>query len=82
MIINTRMTEQCFIAKVFRQHNSLVIVLPYPVCIAVGIKAGDHAVFLWRQTEGGFEFTKFKPVGADEGTDKRGTDRPDQGGKS
>lgn len=64
MIINTLMPESYFIAKVYRQHNSLVIAVPKAVCIALDLKAGQHMVFTWKQSEGKFEFTKFIPEGA------------------
>lgn len=58
------MAVDYFIAKVYRQHNSLVIAVPKPVCIALGLKAGQHMVFTWQQAEGKFKFAKFKPEGA------------------
>lgn len=64
LIINTVMTESYFIAKVYRQHNSLVIAVPKAVCIALDLKAGMHMVFTWQQSEGKFKFSKFKPEGA------------------
>ena len=58
------MGETYFIAKVYRQHNSLVIAVPKSVCIALNLKAGEHMVFTWQQSEGKFKFSKFKPEGA------------------
>ena len=74
------MPEQYYIAKVFRQHNSLVIVVPGVVCVALGIKAGQHVVFAWTMKDGDFKFTKFKPVGAKDERHGTDTDKPDQGG--
>ena len=74
------MAESYFIAKVFRQHNSLVVTVPRAVCIALGIEPGHHVVFTWHQKEGKFEFAKFKPEGAKDERIETDTDRADQGG--
>jgi len=58
-----KMTAQYFIAKVYRQHSSLVIAVPKAVCIALDLKAGQHMLFTWDQSAGKFRFAKFKPVG-------------------
>jgi len=58
------MAADYFIAKVYRQHRSLVITVPKPVCIALNLKKGQHMVFTWQQKEGKFKFGKFKPEGA------------------
>lgn len=76
------MSDNYFIAKVYRQHNSLVIAVPKPVCIALGLKAGQHMVFTWQQSEGKFNFKKFKPEGAKDVADSRDTDRKDKGGRA
>ena len=75
-----RMAPEYFIAKVYRQHTSLVIAVPRAVCIALGLKAGQHMVFTWQQKEGKFKFGKFIPEGAQD--DRVGTDtnRQHQGG--
>lgn len=73
------MAEEYFIAKVYRQHRSLCIAVPKPVCIALGLKAGQHMVFTWQQSEGKFRFSKFNPVGDKDGSDKRGQDFGDKG---
>jgi len=77
---NTNMAEEYFIAKVYRQHNSLVITVPQPVVIALGLKAGQHMVFTWQQSEGKFKFTKFKPEGAQDGRGEGSSDRKGQDG--
>lgn len=74
------MAPEYFIAKVYRQHNSLVIAVPRPVCIALGLKAGQHMVFTWLQSEGKFKFAKFIPEGAKDVGDSRDTDIKDRGG--
>ena len=75
------MAEEYFIAKVYRQHNSLVIVVPQAVCIALGVKRGDHMVFTWRQQEGKFKFSKFIPKGAIDVQSSGSSDRKDTGGR-
>jgi bifunctional DNA-binding transcriptional regulator/antitoxin component of YhaV-PrlF toxin-antitoxin module len=65
------------IAKLYRQANSLVMVVPKPVTIALGLKRGDHILLQWNQTDGNFEFKKFvlaggKDVDSREHTDSEG----------
>jgi len=74
------MAENYFIAKVYRQHNSLVIAVPRAVCIALQLKAGQHMVFTWQQSEGQFEFSKFNPVGAKDERTRTDSHRKDTGG--
>jgi len=69
-----------FIAKVYRQHRSLVIAVPKAVCIALGLKAGQHMVFTWHQSEGKFKFGKFRPEGEIDERTRTDTHRSDQGG--
>jgi len=76
------MGESYFISKVYRQHNSLVIVLPQPVVITLGIKPGNHVVFQWKNPEGQFELKKFIPVGAKNETDTRDIGIADRGGQT
>jgi len=76
------MAESYFLAKVYRQHNSLVITVPKPVCIALNLKVGEHMVFTWQQSEGKFKFNKFEPGGSKDGSDSGSTDRKDRGGKA
>lgn len=73
------MEQLYFLAKVYRQHNSFVITIPKPVCIALQLKAGQHMVFTWQQSEGKFKFAKFKTEGAKDERDNRNSDREDQG---
>lgn len=74
------MTADYFIAKVYRQHNSLVIAVPKAVCIALQLKAGQHMVFTWQQSEGKFKFGKFKPEGVEDAAGRRSPGRKDTGG--
>ena len=74
------MAESYFIAKVYRQHNSLVITVPVTVTTALGIIKGSHVVFTWHKADGAFEFAKFKQEGAKNVGDSGDSDREDQGG--
>ncbi len=74
------MVESYFIAKVYRQHNSLVIVIPGVVCVAMNVKAGTYMVFTWDNDLGSFKFSKFKPEGSKDERTGRDRDRKDQGG--
>lgn len=73
------MTADYFIAKVYRQHNSLVIAVPVSVTTALGIAKGNHVVFSWQQAEGKFKFSKFTPEGSKDVTGKGSPDRGHKG---
>ncbi len=77
-IINTDMTESYYIAKVYRQHNSFVIVVPRPVCVGLNLRAGDHIVFIWNTAEGRFDAKKFVPEGVENARDAGHTDQSDR----
>ncbi|MBA7525144.1 hypothetical protein ES705_17293 [subsurface metagenome] len=64
-------SESYFIAKLYRQHKSDVITVPVPVKVDLGLKSGDHVVFIKRPGVNGFEFVKFEPVGAQDGEAKK-----------
>ncbi len=64
-------SESFFIAKLYRQHKSDVITVPVPVKVALGLKTGDHAVFIGRPGVNGFEFVKFVLAGAQDGEAKK-----------
>ena len=74
------MAESYFIAKVYRQTHSLVIVVPQPVCVTLGLRPGNHVVLKWKNPEGVFVFEKFVPVGAKDGGDREHTDHEDRSG--
>ena len=74
------MAVDYFIAKVYRQHRSLVIAVPKAVCIALGLKAGQYMVFTWQQSEGKFKFSKFVPEGAIDAEHRADSDRTHKGG--
>lgn len=66
------MAGDYFIAKVFRQRNSLVVVIPKALCIAMNIKTKQYLVMKWNNKDGSFSVTRFKPVGEKDGPDKAG----------
>ena len=72
------MAAQYFISKLYRQHTSVVMVLPRPVQIALDLKFGDHVVLQWKNPDGVFVLQKFVPVGAQNGRDTEHTNQPDQ----
>lgn len=72
------MAESYFIAKVYRQHNSSVIAVPQAVCIALGLKPGDHMVFTWQNSEGRFKASKFKLEGVKDAGDSEHADSEDR----
>ena len=80
LIINTLMAPTYYIAKVYRQHNSLVIAVPKAVCIALNLKKGEHMVFTWQQSEGKFKFGKFRSEGVEDAAGRESPDRKDTGG--
>lgn len=66
-----------FIAKLYRQHHSVVMAVPQPVRVALGLKTGDHVVLQWRNPDGFFVLSKFVPVGAKDDSDREHTDSED-----
>lgn len=74
------MAPSYFVAKVYRHANSAECVIPQAVCIALGIRHGDHVVFQWNGYGDTFGFKKFVPVGAKDGGDREHTDHEDRGG--
>jgi len=56
-----------FIAKLYRQHKSAVIVVPRPVLSALNLRAGEHLVFVWQIETGTFVVKKFIPEGVKDG---------------
>lgn len=76
------MTASLFIAKVYRQHNSLVIVVPQPVCVALDVRARDHIVFEWNNSDGRFKVSKFELEGKKDAGRKGTTNQPDTSGRA
>lgn len=73
------MAQDYFIAKLYRQHTSVVMVLPRPVQIALNLRPGNHVVLQWKNPEGVFVLKKFVPVGAKDETDPGSIDSEDPG---
>jgi len=71
------MPQSYFIAKLFRQHNSIVMAVPKAVAIALGLRAGNHVVLQWNQADGKFDFNKFEPIGVKHVGDTEHTDSQD-----
>ncbi|GAJ13313.1 unnamed protein product [marine sediment metagenome] len=67
------------IAKLYRQANSLVMVVPKPVTIALGLKRGDHVLLQWNQIDGKFEFKKFVLAGGKDAGDSEHSNQQDRG---
>ena len=53
-----------FISKVYKSSNSLVVTVPMPVRISLGLKRGDRVLFTLLPGTGQYGFQKFEPVGA------------------
>ena len=60
-----------YISKVYKSSNSLVLTVPKPVAISLGLKRGDRALFTTNPGTGKFGFQKFEPVGAQDGEAKK-----------
>ena len=76
------MAQEYFIAKLYRQHTSVVMVLPRPVQIALNLRPGNHVVLQWKNPAGTFELKKFVPVGAKDETDTGSIDSEDPSGQT
>ncbi len=74
------MAKTHFIAKVFRQHNSLVMVVPGAVCIALNVSTGTYLVLEWDPEYGAFKMTKFKPEGFKDERARADSDQSNKGG--
>ncbi|MBA7557346.1 hypothetical protein ES705_50094 [subsurface metagenome] len=73
------MAGSYFLAKLYRQHNSVVIVVPRPVLVALEVKAGGYVVFKWNQKDGTFEFAKLDLTGGKDADSREHTDSKDRG---
>jgi hypothetical protein len=74
------MAHEYFIAKLYRNHNSVVMAVPQPVTIALGLRPGNHVLLQWNGEDGKFTFQKFVPIGAKDGRDTEHTDSQDRSG--
>lgn len=57
------------IARVRRQHSSLLVVIPLVVRRALGLHAKDYIVFSSHPGDNTVEFTKFEQRGSDDAKD-------------
>ncbi len=60
-----------YISKVYKSSNSLVVTVPMPVRIALGLKRGDRVLFTTNPGTGQYGFQKFEPIGARDGEAKK-----------
>ena len=72
------MPASYFIAKLYRQHKSIVMAVPQPVYLALGLKPGDHVLLTWDNDTGTFNFQKFVPEGAKDADNREHTDTEDR----
>lgn len=69
------------IKRVFRQHTSLVTVVPLAVRKLLGIKQGDYVFFTWSRGRKCVRFGKVELRKGRSNGDKRYTNRSDRGGR-
>jgi len=53
-------TYDAWIQRVHRQHNSLLVVVPYLLCRRMGIKAGDYLEFSKKDSSKAVKVAKVK----------------------
>ena len=73
-------TYDTWIQKVHRQHNSLLVVVPYLMCERMGIKAGDYLEFSKKERSEIVKVTKVKLRKESNGKGGRNPDRKNKGG--
>ncbi len=60
LMINTKTTKMVLPKKIFRQHNSLVVVLPILIRRKLGIKKGDYLLFEWTERSKKVKIDRFR----------------------
>ena len=60
MMNNTKSTKMVLPKKIFRQHNSLVVVIPVLIRRKLGIKKGDYLLFEWSEKSKKVEIDRFR----------------------
>ena len=73
-------TYDTWIQKVHRQHNSLLVVVPYLMCKRIGIKAGDYLEFSRKDGSKIVKVTKVRLQRESNGKSRTSTDRKNKGG--
>ena len=59
-MVNTRNTKMVMPKRIFKQHNSLVVVLPILIRRKLGIKKGDYLLFEWTEKSKKVEIDRFR----------------------
>lgn len=67
--INTVYTMQMAVKRIYRQHNSVVVVVPVAVREALGLKKGDYVSFSWDEGATACTLAKVEPREVDHGED-------------
>ena len=75
-----KQTYDTWIQKVHRQHNSLLVVVPYLMCERMGIKAGDYLEFSKKDSSKIVKVTKVRLQRESNGKSRTNTDRENKGG--
>ena len=57
---NTKSTKMVLPKKIFRQHNSLVVVIPVLIRRKLGIKKGDYLLFEWTDRSKKVKIDRFR----------------------
>lgn len=60
MMVNTKQTKMVLPKKIFRQHNSLVVVLPVLIRRKLDIKKGDYLLFEWTERSKKVKIDRFR----------------------
>ena len=59
-MVNTRYTKMVMPKRIFKQHNSLVVVLPVLIRRKLDIKKGDYLLFEWSEKSKKVEIDRFR----------------------
>lgn len=60
MMVNTKQTKMVLPKKIFRQHNSLVVVIPVLIRRKLDIKKGDYLLFEWTERSKKVKIDRFR----------------------
>ena len=60
MMVNTKQTKMVLPKKIFKQHNSLVVVLPVLIREKLNIKRGDYLLFEWTDRSKKVKIDRFR----------------------
>ncbi len=65
-MVNTRNTKLVMPKRIFKQHNSLVVVLPVLIRRKLGLKKGDYLLFEWSDKSKSVKIDRFRGNAKDE----------------